>query len=154
MRGQGGFGPTPWGARVPESTRSGIGRDRWRHATALALLAVLLMPITYRAGATVPHAHALLQLIHEAAAGVPAHHRELEEGDTHHPEGDAAASQSGAPPLQVVAVSALLPLVLIGLILQPPRGLPGRSSDRKRTGRAQRPGHPPPRRLAAARSIP
>lgn len=120
-----------------------MARVAWRQATAIALFAVLLLPVSYRAGATLPHAHALIQLIAEGRLGVPIHHHE---SDREHADrgGDATRSRADAPAIQVVAGFALLPLILISLALLTPR-LPHRiGSDNKRTGRSPAPEHPPP----------
>jgi hypothetical protein len=124
---------------------SGTSASRWRRATALALLILLLMPINYRAGAAVPHAHALIQLIFEAQSGVPVHHHGVNQLHGEH-GGDVATSQSGAPAIQIFASTGLLPLVLVALLLQPLRPAIRPGSDAKRTGRSLAPGHPPPQR--------
>lgn len=43
-------------------------------AITVAAIAVFMTPVEYRAGASVPHPHAMLQLIYEASRGIPAHH--------------------------------------------------------------------------------
>ena len=57
--------PKRWAHRYP--------RNRWL-LLALAIGAVLLMPVEYRAGAQTAHPHAVLQLAWEAHHGTPRHH--------------------------------------------------------------------------------
>jgi hypothetical protein len=99
------------------------------------------MPVNYRAGATIPHSHALIQLIHEARSGTPIHHHDRGARD----DGDIATSHAGTPPIQIIAGSALLPLLLIAVSLRTLRSAIRLVSDPRPAGRALLPGHPPPR---------
>lgn len=54
--------------------RSFTGRIPRSLAIAIAAMAVLLTPVEYRAGADLPHPHAMIQLIYEASRGIPLHH--------------------------------------------------------------------------------
>lgn len=130
---------------------SRIAVRRWHEATALALLALLLLPINYRAGAATPHGHALIQLIHEARAGIPVHRHGADRPRDDH-GGDVATSQTGAPAIQIVASSALLPLVLVALAIQTLRTPIRLVSDIRRAGRSLAPEHPPPQPVAAIAS--
>jgi hypothetical protein len=120
----------------------------WAPATGLALLAVLLMPIQYRAGAAYPHGHALIQLIHESRAGIPVHQHGLTSGEPSHRGAGVATSQSGTTVIQITAASALLPLALIALAPRPQRCPIRRTSDAMPASRSLDPGHPPPRSSA------
>ena len=117
----------------------------WQLATVLALFAMLLMPVSYRAGSARPHGHALIQLIHEAQLGIPVHHHGVDEMGPHQRAGDVATSHTGAPPIQVMASSAaLLPLILLALALRTLRSAIRQGSDTRPTELAVTPGHPPP----------
>jgi len=120
------------------------GTRWWQLATMLALFAMLLMPVSYRAGSTRPHGHALIQLIHEAQAGIPVHHHGVDEMDPHHQGGDVASALTGAPPILVIAASALLPMILLALALRTLRSTIRQGSDTRPAELAIAPGHPPP----------
>lgn len=136
--------PRRRGAAVRTGAYSGISVSRWRQATLLALFALLLIPINYRAGAAVPHGHALIQLIFEARSGIPVHHHGVDQMSGDHGS-DVASSHAGAPPVQIFAASALLPMIVIALALQTLRPSILLTSDSRPAGRSVRPAHPPPR---------
>jgi hypothetical protein len=120
-----------------------IAAPPWRHATTLALLALLLMPVNYRAGAADPHSHALLQLLFETRSDIPIHDHGVDQvHDDHGP--DVATSQAAAPAIQIFASAGLLPQVVLALALLTLRLSIRRESEAKRTGRSCAPGHPPP----------
>lgn len=88
--------------------RSFKGRVPRCLAIAFAAIAVLMTPVEYRAGADLPHPHAMLQLIYEASRGIPLHHhavsydREVQHSplDTHgltqgHENPDSSATHAG-----------------------------------------------------------
>jgi hypothetical protein len=133
---------------------SRIPRCRWRAATALALLALLLIPINYRAGASVPHGHALIQLVFETRWGIPVHRHGIDRIHEGHAGGDIASSGSGAPAVQIIAGSALLPLLLAALSLRPPRASIRLVSEARPASRSVIPGHPPPQASAFPTSSP
>ena len=58
--------------------RSNNLRDHPWLLIAIAIMALLLMPVDYRAGANSPHPHAMLQLIYEASHGIPLHHHAVD----------------------------------------------------------------------------
>lgn len=128
---------------------SKLRASRWQWTTALPLFALLLIPVNYRAGASVPHGHALIQLVFEARRGIPVHHHGVDRLQDGHASGDIATSGEGAPAIQIIAGSALLPLLLAALALRPPRASIRRISDSKQTGLSLAPGHPPPEPAAA-----
>lgn len=123
---------------------SGVGVRWWHRATLLALFALFLLPIHYRAGAAMPHGHALLQLIFESRSGVPVHHHRIDRDAGDHGS-DVANAQRGSPPIQVSATSALLPPILLAFALQALLSAIRMCSDPRLTGRSIRPEHPPPK---------
>jgi hypothetical protein len=131
------------GATLRGCTHIRISAPPWRHATALALFVLLLLPVNYRAGAAYPHNHALVQLIFETRSGIPIHSHGVDRPHDNHGAG-VATSQSGAPSIQIFANAGLLPLVLIALALLTIRISIRRESEPKRTGCSCAPGHPPP----------
>ncbi len=110
----------------------------------LALFALLLIPTSYRAGAAVPHGHALIQLIFEAQSGIPVHYHGVDQVHVGH-GGDVASSQAGAPAIQVFASAGLMPIILIALAFQTLRTSIRFESDARKFGRPLTPDDPPPR---------
>ncbi len=167
----------PWIAMTQASTdgpesRSMTVRHRRAHSVLtgvqrlLALSAVVgvcMMPVDYRGGARTPHAHALFQLLFDAAQGSPDHH-----GNTVHALSDRASApranqrammvdasraeppalQSPLPPIeQPLAVAAL---IVVALALNAGRRMRSPIALVHRVGRTLRPLIPPPRPGAVA----
>ncbi len=82
-------------------------------AVALAAVAVLLTPVTYRAGAQIGHPHALMQLVYEATRGTPDHHHHVAGDD--HPAPDIAHG----PDSTVVITLALFAVLAPGRVVLP-----------------------------------
>jgi hypothetical protein len=98
-------------------------------AAALVAVAVLLTPVTYRAGAEIGHPHALVQLVYEATRGVPDHHHPSSDhlSDVNHPISEShrrAPDVAHGPDGTVVitlALFAVLAPIRASLLLNPAR---------------------------------
>lgn len=143
------------GATVHGRTLNRTGAWSWRRATVVAVLVLLLMPVSYRAGAATPHVHALIQLVSEASTGSPAHHHGVHEANPHqHTPGDVASAQAGSPAIQVVAPAALLPAVVLAIAIRARRVFGRPSSEAMRARCQPEPPHPPPQGAAPGTDSP
>ena len=147
---------------VPRGFHPLLPRALFSLAWAMALMSLVLLPVNYRAGAELAHAHSLPQVLLDAANGTVHHHGKgvadwLEPavsddvgvaatmaGDE---KPDAGQQQDSAPVTSgihlLLVVAALLALAAAGSSLDPVR-------PRKLAGRVPRILAPPPRSIALA----
>jgi hypothetical protein len=133
---------------------------------AVALLGVLTVPVRYRGGAEVPHAHAIFQLWSDAAHGSTDHHRRWRMGEAatrptdHVAAGHrvtaavVAAADPDLPRLSDLTSEHERPLLILavatlGLSVALFRSAPLWSGEPLPTGRRLRPEIPPPRFVVA-----
>jgi len=132
-----------------------------RLAAVMALCTIGLLPVEYRGGADLPHAHSAFQLWFDAARGAIDHHSHTtsqapdDAGRFWHPTGEigfAPATADGARvsfPTPPVDETSLMPLavsfalLLLLLVSRPVWAQPGAIA-----GSAPRPDTPPPRSVA------
>ena len=145
--------------RSSTSERRGSGRLLW----IAALLGVFALPVEYRGGAELPHAHAALQLWSDAADGAFDHHADSHRHRVEGGEADASPAGHGwaatsivpagdpdAPQLSPLTLSAdRVPLLVAGIVLSVPplhrRRRAAWSPAAVLRGAPPRPETPPPR---------